>query len=317
MIWSNDHAVGKMFDKTNELYYYKYNKNRITSQGAYAQMEVKTMLTDMGTILRQAKKEGYGVAAPNAWSLNTVKSIFEAASELKAPIIIDGAGLHQIEEVLNLDHGGPFEEIIQAIRCGYTSVMVDRSTLTFEENVREVAEIVKIAHAVGVSVEAELGHVGQGFEYEQTRDSGLTRKEEAIDFVKQTNVDALAVSVGTSHGTYHGTPKLEFELLADLHQMVEVPLVLHGGSGTGDDNLKKAVQTGIQKVNLCTDLSNAGLETLKGYLQIDYDHMKKDGSLGEFGNKTANMFDLSNEMRIGYKEALKHYITLFGSVNKA
>ena len=309
-----------MFDKTNELYYYKYNKNRITSQGAYAQMEVKTMLTDMGTILRQAKKEGYGVAAPNAWSLNTVKSIFEAASELKAPVIIDGAGIHQIEEIsdavhfyekkfpevtaaLNLDHGGPFEEIIQAIRCG--------------ENVREVAEIVKIAHAVGVSVEAELGHVGQGFEYEQTRDSGLTRKEEAIDFVKQTNVDALAVSVGTSHGTYHGTPKLEFELLADLHQMVEVPLVLHGGSGTGDDNLKKAVQTGIQKVNLCTDLSNAGLETLKGYLQIDYDHMKKDGSLGEFGNKTANMFDLSNEMRIGYKEALKHYITLFGSVNKA
>lgn len=323
-----------MIDKANRLYYYKYNKNRITSQGAYAQMEVKTMLTDMGTILRQAKKEGYGVAAPNAWSLNTVKSIFEAASELKAPIIIDGAGIHQIEEVsdavhfyekkfpevtaaLNLDHGGPFEEIIQAIRCGYTSVMVDRSTLAFEENVKEVAEIVKIAHAVGVSVEAELGHVGQGFEYEQTRDSGLTRKEEAIDFVKQTNVDALAVSVGTSHGTYHGTPKLEFELLADLHQMVEVPLVLHGGSGTGDDNLKKAVQTGIQKVNLCTDLSNAGLETLKGYLQIDYDHMKKDGSLGEFGNKTANMFDLSNEMRIGYKEALKHYITLFGSVNKA
>lgn len=292
------------------------------------------MLTDMGTILRQAKKEGYGVAAPNAWSLNTVKSIFEAASELKAPVIIDGAGIHQIEEIsdavhfyekkfpevtaaLNLDHGGPFEEIIQAIRCGYTSVMVDRSTLAFEENVREVAEIVKIAHAVGVSVETELGHVGQGFEYEQTRDSSLTRKEEAIDFVKQTNVDALAVSVGTSHGTYHGTPKLEFELLADLHQMVEVPLVLHGGSGTGDDNLKKAVQTGIQKVNLYTDLSNAGLETLKGYLQIDYDHMKKDGSLGEFGNKTANMFDLSNEMRIGYKEALKHYITLFGSVNKA
>ena len=116
---------------------------------------------------------------------HTVKSIFEAASELKAPVIIDGAGIHQIEEIsdavhfyekkfpevtaaLNLDHGGPFEEIIQAIRCGYTSVMVDRSTLTFEENAREVAEIVKIAHAVGVSVEAELGHVGQGFEYEQT-----------------------------------------------------------------------------------------------------------------------------------------------------
>ena len=133
------------------------------------------MLTDMGTILRQAKKEGYGVAAPNAWSLNTVKSIFEAASELKAPIIIDGAGIHQIEEVsdavhfyekkfpevtaaLNLDHGGPFEEIIQAIRCGYTSVMVDRSTLTFEENVREVAEIVKIAHAHNMLVLVDEAH---------------------------------------------------------------------------------------------------------------------------------------------------------------
>lgn len=329
------HNIVKMLDKENAVYYYVYiNEMQIHKSQCICTNGGKRMLTDMGTILRKAKKEGYGVAAPNVWSLNTVKSVFEAASELKAPIIIDGAGVHQIEEIsdavhfyekkfpeviaaLNLDHGGAFEEIIQAIRSGYTSVMVDRSTLPFEENVKETAEIVKIAHAVGVSVEAELGHVGQGFEYEQTRDSGLTRKEEAIDFVKQTNVDALAVSVGTSHGTYHGIPKLEFELLADLHQMVEVPLVLHGGSGTGDDNLKKAVQTGIQKVNLCTDLSNAGLEKLPAYLQIDYDNIKKDGQLGEFGNQTANMFDLSNEMRMGYKEALKHYITLFGGVNKA
>ena len=293
------------------------------------------MLVTMKEILERASAENYGVAAPNVNTELDARCALEAAEELNAPIILDVGGTanpdivfygsfltrladaSSVPVAINLDHGGSYEEVMSALRAGFTSVMVDRSTLTFEENVREVAEIVKIAHAVGVSVEAELGHVGQGFEYEQTRDSGLTRKEEAIDFVKQTNVDALAVSVGTSHGTYHGTPKLEFELLADLHQMVEVPLVLHGGSGTGDDNLKKAVQTGIQKVNLCTDLSNAGLETLKGYLQIDYDHMKKDGSLGEFGNKTANMFDLSNEMRIGYKEALKHYITLFGSVNKA
>lgn len=292
------------------------------------------MLTDMGSILRKAKREGYGVAAPNVWSLNTVKSVFEAAKELRAPIIIDGAGIHQIEEIsdavkfyakkfpevpsaLNLDHGGDFQEIIAAIRYGFTSVMVDRSTLSFEENVREVAEIVKIAHAVGVSVEAELGHVGQGFEYETTRDAGLTRKEEAKAFVEQTGVDCLAVSVGTSHGTYKGTPKLEFELLAELHQMLEVPLVLHGGSGTGDENLQKAVKTGIQKVNLCTDLSNAGLEALKSYLSIDYDQIKKDGKLGEFGNPSANMFDLSNAMRKGYKELLKHYICLFDGKNRA
>ena len=223
----------------------------------------------------------------------------------------------EVDNRLGISLGMEVSEVEKAIVANPDAVAVLVNNPTYYGICSDLRSIVKIAHAVGVSVEAELGHVGQGFEYEQTRDSGLTRKEEAIDFVKQTNVDALAVSVGTSHGTYHGTPKLEFELLADLHQMVEVPLVLHGGSGTGDDNLKKAVQTGIQKVNLCTDLSNAGLETLKGYLQIDYDHMKKDGSLGEFGNKTANMFDLSNEMRIGYKEALKHYITLFGSVNKA
>lgn len=292
-----------------------------------------SMLTDMGTILRKAKKEGYGVAAPNVWSGVTVKSVFEAAKELKAPIIFDCAGIHSLEETvdmvrfyerkfpgvsgaLNLDHGGSFEEIVTAVRCGCTSVMVDRSTLPFEENVREVSEIVKIAHAVGVSVEAELGHVGQGFEYESTRDAGLTRKEEAMEFVKQTGVDCLAVSVGTSHGTYKGTPKLEFELLRELHEMLPIPLVLHGGSGTGDDNLKKAVETGIQKVNLCTDLSNAGLEELKKYLGVDYDSMVKDGSLGEFGNPSANMYDAGNAMGKGYKELLKHYITLFGGVNR-
>ena len=292
------------------------------------------MITDMGTILRKAKAEGYGVAAPNVWNRVTVKSVFEAAEELKAPVIFDCAGIHSLEETIdtvnyykhkfptvsgaiNLDHGGDFEEIMTAIRCGCTSVMVDRSTLPFEENVKEVAEIVKIAHAVGVSVEAELGHVGQGFEYEQTRDSGLTRKDEADEFVKQTGVDCLAVSVGTSHGTYKGTPKLEFELLAELHQMLEIPLVLHGGSGTGDDNLRKAVQTGIQKVNLCTDLSNAGLAQLKEYLGIDYDSMVKDGSLGEFGNQSANMYDLSNAMGEGYKNLLKHYMRLFGGENRA
>lgn len=288
------------------------------------------MLIHMGQLLQDAKKRGYGVAAPNVWSLNTARAAFEAAKELKAPVILDAAGVHKIEETadavkfyekkfpevvaaLNLDHGGSFEEIVAAIRLGFSSVMVDRSTLSFEENVREVSEIVKIAHAVGVSVEAELGHVGQGFEYEATRDAGLTRKEEAVEFVQKTGVDALAVSVGTSHGTYKGTPKLEFGLLKELSDMVEVPLVLHGGSGTGDDNLKKAVETGIQKVNLCTDLSNAGLEAMKEYLAVDYDSIKKDGALGEFGNPDANMFDMSNAMADGYKEKLKHYMRLFGA----
>lgn len=291
------------------------------------------MLIHMGRLLQDAKEKRYGVAAPNVWSLNTARVVFEAADELKAPVIFDVAGIHKLEEsadavkfyekkfpnvvaALNLDHGGDFEEIVTAIKLGFTSVMVDRSTLSLEENIREVAEIVKIAHAVGVSVEAELGHVGQGFEYQVTRDAGLTRKEEAVEFVKKTGVDCLAVSVGTSHGTYKGTPKLEFGLLKELSELVEVPLVLHGGSGTGDDNLKKAVQTGIQKVNLCTDLSDAGLDALKSYLAIDYDSMKKSGDLGEFGNPSAHMFDMSNAVADGFKAKLIHYMKLFGGEGK-
>ncbi len=203
-----------------------------------------------------------------------------------------------------------------AIRNGFSSVMIDRSTLPYEENVREVKEVVKIAHAVGVSVEAELGHVGNGFEYEETRDSGLTNKEQALSYIEETGIDCLAVAVGTSHGAYKGTPHLEFDLLAELHRSIALPLVLHGGSGTGDDNLKHAVETGIQKVNLFTDLSAGGMVTLKEYLGVDYDSMKKDSSLGEFGNPNANLYDAIVEGTAGWKATLAHYVELFGGANR-
>ena len=291
------------------------------------------MIIPMGELLRRAKKEGYGVAAPNVFNDKTIEAAFQVADELKAPIILDGAGCHGIEEIgyiarfyerkypnvvaaLNLDHGGPFEEVMLAIRNGFSSVMIDRSTLPYEENVREVKEVVKIAHAVGVSVEAELGHVGFGFEYEETRDSGLTKKEEALSYIAETGIDCLAVAVGTSHGVYKGTPHLEFDLLADLHRSIEIPLVLHGGSGTGDDNLKRAVETGIQKVNLFTDLSAGGIETLRKYLGVDFDSIQKDAALGEFGNKNANLYDAIVEGTAGWKATLAHYVQLFGGANR-
>ncbi len=291
------------------------------------------MIIAMGEILRRAKKEGYGVAAPNVFNDKTIEAAFQVADELRAPVILDGAGCHGIEEIgyiarfyerkypnvvaaLNLDHGGPFEEVMLAIRNGFSSVMIDRSTLPYDENVREVKEIVKIAHAVGVSVEAELGHVGNGFEYEETRDSGLTKEGEALDFIKETGIDCLAVAVGTSHGAYKGTPHLEFELLARLHRSIELPLVLHGGSGTGDENLKRAVETGIQKINLFTDLSAGGMTALKEYLGVDYDSIQKDSSLGEFGNKNVNLYDAIVEGTAGWKAALAYYVKLFGGVNR-
>ena len=196
------------------------------------------MIISMGEMLGKAKKEGYGVAAPNVFNRETIEASFLAAGKLKAPVILDVASVHGIYEcadlarfyaarypevpvAVNLDHGGAFEDIIQAIHAGFSSVMIDRSTLLYEENVREVKEIVKVAHAVGVSVEAELGHVGQGDEYEETRDAGLTKLEEAQSYVEETGIDCLAVAVGTSHGVYKGTPHLEFELLSTLSKEIK------------------------------------------------------------------------------------------------
>lgn len=291
------------------------------------------MIISMADILKKAKQEHYGVAAPNVFNDKTIEAAFQTSAELKAPVILDGAGCHGIEELayisrfyerrypeacvaLNLDHGGAYEEIMLAIRSGFSSVMVDRSELPYDENVREVKEIVKAAHAVGVSVEAELGHVGQGYEYESTRDSGLTDKKEALSFIEETGVDCLAVAVGTSHGVYKGTPHLEFELLKELSESIEIPLVLHGGSGTGDENLKKAVETGIQKVNLFTDLSAEGVVTLKSYLGVNFDQIPKDAEKGEFGNLNANLYDAIVEGTKGWKTALKHYVELFGGTDR-
>lgn len=286
------------------------------------------MLEPMKDLLVEAKRGGYAVPAPNVFDKESVEAAFNAAEELDSPVILDVGYAMGIEETgmiakyygtkhpripwaLNLDHGGPFEHVILAIRSGYSSVMVDRSTLSFEDNVAQVTDVVRIAHAVGVSVEAELGHVGQGVEYEQTRDAGLTHPEEAVSFVEETGVDCLAVAVGTSHGAYKGTPHLEFELLETIAKSVDVPLVLHGGSGTGDDLIAKAIKCGIQKVNLWTDLSQASNMAVKEAIEADYapdvDPDKKKISSWQYDMIGAD----------GYKAALEHYMHVFGCVGKA
>lgn len=155
------------------------------------------------------------------------------------------------------------------------------------------------------------------FEYESTRDGGLTDPKEAMDFVKETGIDCLAVAVGTSHGAYKGEPHLEFELLKELHETIPVPLVLHGGSGTGDDNLKKAVETGIQKVNLFTDLCTAGVQSMCGYLGIDWSCMAEGKGSTELANMKANMCDAGLAAKEGYARALEHYMKLFGGEGQA
>lgn len=293
------------------------------------------MLLTINDLLLKAKKERYGVAAPDAYNSLSVEACFEAAVNLQAPVILSCLGTTNMEETaeisrfyakkypqaavaLHLDHGGPFDEIMGALRCGYTSVMVDRSHLSYEENVREVKEVVKAAHAMGVPVEAELGHVGLGLHYQETRDSGLTRKEEAKSFVAETGVDALAVAVGTSHGVYKGTPKLEFDLLKAIAAMVDVPLVLHGGSGTGEGNLQKCIACGIQKINLFTDLADPAAEAMAAYLR---DEANSDpdiaAAVARYKGKKKNFLMAPMVGREVFRRKLEYYIKLFGSAGKA
>ena len=147
---------------------------------------------------------------------------------------------------INLDHGATYEDAIDAIAAGFTSIMVDRSSLPYEENVAQVKELVKVAHATGVSVEAELGHVGQGDNYAVDGKQALTDPAEAKKYIEETGIDMLAVAVGTAHGEYIGTPHIDFDRLAAIKEAVgqDFPLVLHGGSGSGDENLAKACTMG-------------------------------------------------------------------------
>ena len=183
----------------------------------------------------------------------------------------------------------------QAIDAGFTSVMIDGSSLPFEENVEKTKEIVAYAHKRNVTVEAEIGHVGGGESYldPEDDDTMLTTVDEAVKFAELTGVDSLAVSIGTAHGEYKGIPHLNFDRLSQIAERVEVPLVLHGGSGSGDENLTKAVQLGICKVNIFTDLTIAAKEkTKEGYADRSY-------------------YDSTKLAVQGIKECLMHYYEVF------
>ena len=276
------------------------------------------MYISMIELMKKAREGHYCVPAIAVENEHSVRAAIQAAEEKKSPLIMialykvnpdihyfgriveDLAIRAKVPVAMCQDHGGTYAEAMWAIRAGFTDVMVDRSTLPFEENIAQVSEIVKVAHAVGVGVEAELGHVGMANQYETDGTGGFTVPEEAIEFVERTGVDALAVAIGTAHGVYSGVPKLQFDLLAELREKVPVPLVLHGGSGTGDENLKKAYQMGICKLNISNDLKRGAIANLN--------EKCKDG-MGAYA-----MYPLLYE---GYKNVAAHYMTLCGSEGKA
>ena len=276
------------------------------------------MYISMIELMKKAREGHYCVPAIAVENEHSVRAAIQAAEEKKSPLIMialykvnpdihyfgriveDLAIRAKVPVAMCQDHGGTYAEAMWAIRAGFTDVMVDRSTLPFEENIAQVSEIVKVAHAVGVGVEAELGPVGMANQYETDGTGGFTVPEEAIEFVERTGVDALAVAIGTAHGVYSGVPKLQFDLLAELREKVPVPLVLHGGSGTGDENLKKACQMGICKLNISNDLKRGAIANLN--------EKCKDG-MGAYA-----MYPLLYE---GYKNVAAHYMTLCGSEGKA
>lgn len=275
------------------------------------------MLVTLHELLAKAKKESYAIPATNVDNEHNVRAAIAAAEEMNSPLILnvipnanpdleffgriicDLARRSTQKIAVNLDHGKTFEECMKGIRAGFTSIMIDRSLCQFDENVEEVKEMVKIAHSLGVSVEAELGHVGSGDNYGVDGSTGITQVEEAKRFVELTNVDALAVAVGTAHGVYTGEPNIRFELLHELRDALPIPLVLHGGSGTGDENLRRCAQEGINKINLSNDLKRAAIENLT----------KEDLS----GNAVYQLYPLLAQ---GFKNKVIHYIKLFGCAGK-
>jgi len=242
------------------------------------------MLVNSKEMLLDANSRDYAIPSPDFINLNMVRSYIEVAEKLYRPSIIAFSEAMQeflsLEEAyligsyyaekakipvaLHIDHGKSIDFIKKAIDQGFTSVMIDASTDSFEENVRKTKEIVEYAHPRNVTVEAEIGHVGAGenYENEKVKSSKYTEVNELVEFVNLTNIDSVAVSIGTAHGFYNGTPRINFDRLVELKSAVSIPLVLHGGSSTGDENLKKCAELGISKINIFTDLCVVGANSI-------------------------------------------------------
>ncbi|MGD9155994.1 MAG: class II fructose-bisphosphate aldolase [Bacillota bacterium] len=243
-------------------------------------------LVNLNTILNKAKQEKYAVGAFNIFNIEDITAVLEAAEEIKSPVILMTNGLAlqhssmedlaaiirrraqsaEIPVCLHLDHAINYEIIIKAMNLGYTSVMFDGSLLPYEENVNKTKEIVKVAHVLGVSVEAEIGVVGKSEDGEEEYNMVLSVPEEVAQFIEDTGIDACAVSIGTVHAMQKQEMKINFPLLNKIQKLTDIPLVLHGSSGAMEDDLKKLGPAGIQKVNVGTRLRRVFTDELRARL---------------------------------------------------
>jgi fructose-bisphosphate aldolase class II len=245
-------------------------------------------LVNMIGMLARAEEGGYAIGAFNCNNMEIVQAIMAAAEAERSPVILQAsqgaikyAGIDYITAMvgeaarqatvpvaLHLDHGTDFDQVLLCIRHGFSSVMVDGSRHPLEENIALTAKVAEIAHAVGLSVEGELGKISGTEDLVKVadKDAFFTDPEEAKVFVSQTGIDAFAPSVGTAHGQYKGEPKLDYERLAKIKQLTGVPLVLHGSSGVPDESVRKAISLGVRKVNIDTNIREAFVAAIKDEL---------------------------------------------------
>ena len=228
------------------------------------------MLVPMKEIVDAAYAGKYGVPAVPGFNEFLTRAAVEAAVEARSPLILltttrgDYEFTHltarhyaekaDVPVAVCLDHSRSFSDGIAGVRVGCTAIMADSSLLPYDENVAQVKQLAEIAHAAGISIEAEMGHVGRGEHYSVDGISNLTEPDDAASYFAGTGVDCLAVAVGTAHGVYVGTPKLDFERLKAINEACKAPLVMHGGSGSGEDNIRRACEMGIAKVNIVTEI---------------------------------------------------------------
>ena len=278
------------------------------------------MLVNLKEILQDAHREKYAVGLFNTTDTDMLEAVISAAEELRAPVIIGTAEIllpagelklispailaaakrASVPVVVHYDHGLTFARCMEALQLGFSGIMFDGSAGDYEQNVADTHEIVRIAHSFGAAVEGEIGHVGQADSDDQNAEQFYTKTEEALDFAARTGVDALAIAIGTAHGAYKSKPCLDLERLKQIRGALDLPLVLHGGSGLSDDDFRQAIACGISKVNIFTDLCLAGNRAMKEGLEMGLSYL-----------------DIRNHKVAQIREEVKKKMTLFGCCGKA
>lgn len=273
------------------------------------------MLVNLKEILAIAEKGGFAVPAFNVYNMETVMGVIKAAEDMNAPVILQSysrlftneegyflspvvlaaAKKASVPVCFHLDHGASEHEVVRALRYGATGIMIDASNLNFEDNIKETKKIVDICAHVGIPVEGELGHIGS------VNDEGMgtfTDPDEAAEYVKSTGISALAILVGTAHGRYKKAPKLDIERIAKVKELTNIPLVLHGGSGVPDDQIKAAIEAGIRKINFGTDLCYSFLdkvfETSRDKIAIDVFMKDAIANVSEFAKSKIKLLGAEN-----------------------